>query len=67
MGMITGTRKEFAVQTRVEALFDRHRREHYVRTDRVFAALMLVQWVVAVVFALAVAPRAWEGMGPTPS
>lgn len=32
-----------------------------VRTDRFFAALLFLQWLVAVVLALVVSPRTWSG------
>ncbi|HVJ68069.1 MAG TPA: response regulator [Caulifigura sp.] len=33
----------------------------YQRTDRMFAALLLVQWLAAIIASVVIAPRAWEG------
>ncbi|QDV23156.1 response regulator [Aureliella helgolandensis] len=39
--------------------------EHYqaifVRTDRMFAALMLIQWIGAIILAVLITPRTWNG------
>jgi signal transduction histidine kinase len=42
-------------------LFEAHQRAIYRHTDRMFAYLMLVQWLAAISFALLVAPRTWAG------
>jgi signal transduction histidine kinase len=42
-------------------LFEAHQRAIYRRTDRMFAYLMIVQWLAAISFALLVAPRTWTG------
>ena len=34
----------------------------YRRTDRMFAGLMIFQWIAGVVAALVISPRAWEGL-----
>ena len=44
-----------------EANFRRHRNEVFVRTDRMFAWVMGVQYVLAVAFALATNARTWSG------
>src|SRR5213595_3320551 len=46
---------------RAAELFDQHWRENAQRTDRMFAVLMIVQWIGSVILALAVSPRSWEG------
>ena len=42
------------------------RREHYdqlvARTDRLFAALLVGQWVFALLLAFVVSPRSWQGL-----
>ncbi len=50
-----------AVSRRAEFLFESHQRTNLQRTDRLFAGLMLFQWVAAIVAALWIAPRTWEG------
>ena len=50
-----------AAADRAEELFREHQQEIYRNTDRMFARLMLFQWVAAVVVALLVSPRTWTG------
>ena len=50
-----------AIGERADALFVRHWHDLYRRTDRLFALLMVIQWVAGIVFALWVSPRAWYG------
>jgi methyl-accepting chemotaxis protein len=49
------------IQRRARELFDASRRITCERTDRLFAALMLVQWVGGIITALVVSPRTWAG------
>jgi len=49
-----------AVSCRAELLFETHQRTNLERTDRLFAGLMLFQWVAAIIAALWIAPRTWE-------
>jgi signal transduction histidine kinase len=46
---------------RAETLFREHLFQVQRQTDLMFAALMAVQWVFAIVIALVVSPWAWEG------
>jgi len=46
---------------RASELFREHLRGIWVRTDRMFAGLMLFQWMAGIAVALLVAPRTWEG------
>ena len=46
---------------RAEELFRQHQQEIYRNTDRMFARLMLFQWVAGVVLALLISPRTWVG------
>src|SRR4051794_40993777 len=46
---------------RARELFDQHWRENAQRTDRMFAVLMIVQWIGSVILALVISPRSWEG------
>jgi signal transduction histidine kinase len=42
-------------------LFEHNRRDIYARTDRLFAMLMIFQWLLGIAFALWVSPLTWEG------
>src|ERR1700688_4001924 len=46
---------------RAEELFKQHQREIYCDTDRLFARLMLFQWLAGIVIALAFSPQTWTG------
>src|SRR4030095_12184503 len=46
---------------RAKELFRQQWHENLLKTDRLFARLMLVQWCAAVVMALTIAPRTWSG------
>jgi signal transduction histidine kinase len=46
---------------RAQVLFDEHRDRVYRDADRLFAALMVGQWIFAIVLALVWSPYAWEG------
>ena len=46
---------------RADQLFRQHQEEIFRSTDRLFAKLMLCQWVACVVIALLVSPRTWAG------
>jgi hypothetical protein len=49
------------VTGRAVALFREHARAIHRNTDRLFAALMTVQWLAAVLVALGTTPRTWAG------
>lgn len=46
---------------RAEELFQLHRQDILRNTDRLFAKLMLFQWVACIVIALVISPRTWAG------
>lgn len=46
---------------RVAEIFDEHQQLVHKRTDRMFAGLMLLQWVAGIVAALVVSPKTWAG------
>ncbi|MEY2480274.1 MAG: two-component system, sensor histidine kinase and response regulator [Verrucomicrobiota bacterium] len=46
---------------RADALFKQHQQEIYRNTDKLFARLMLVQWVAGIIGAFLIAPRTWNG------
>ncbi|HLL71286.1 MAG TPA: EAL domain-containing protein [Pyrinomonadaceae bacterium] len=48
-------------RSRAENLFDEHRQAIFKRTDRMFAVLMLVQWVAGIAAALWFSPKTWAG------
>lgn len=47
-------------------LFDEQRLHLYKRTGRLFAGLMVCQWIASIVLALMWAPRAWDGIVNAP-
>ncbi len=49
------------VRRRAWELFTAHSQSIYRQTDRMFARLMLVQWVAGIVVALLISPRTWAG------
>jgi signal transduction histidine kinase/CheY-like chemotaxis protein/HPt (histidine-containing phosphotransfer) domain-containing protein len=49
------------VARRAVLLYREHEQNIAVRTDRMFALLMIVQWLAGIAIALIVSPRAWEG------
>jgi two-component system sensor histidine kinase HydH len=52
---------EVRVAERASALFEEHRRAVYQRGDRLFASLMVGQWLFAIGLALVYSPYAWSG------
>jgi signal transduction histidine kinase len=46
---------------RASDLLAGYQSEIYQRTDRMFAGLMVLQWIAGVIFALWISPLAWEG------
>jgi signal transduction histidine kinase len=49
------------LNARAGALFDEQRQEISIHTDRMFAGLMVFQWLAGFVAALWISPRAWAG------
>ena len=49
------------LKARADEILRKRERHIYRRIDRMFAVLMVVQWIGAVVTALCVAPRTWSG------
>jgi PAS domain S-box-containing protein len=54
-------RRETTAASRVAEIFNEHQRLVHRRTDRMFAALMGLQWLAGIAAALWVSPKAWEG------
>jgi signal transduction histidine kinase len=50
-----------ATERRAEELLGSAQNELYVRTDRLFAKLMLFQWLAGIVTAIWISPRTWIG------
>jgi len=50
-----------SIGRRAEELYAQHQHELHKRTDRLFAILMVFQWIAGIVFALWVSPLAWDG------
>src|SRR6266446_6954932 len=50
-----------SIESCAKALFHRHQQEIYQRTDRMFVGLLGLQWILGIVFALWISPRAWSG------
>ncbi len=48
-----------------ESLLQESRQELFVKTDRMFAALMMFQWVGIVILAAVLSPRTWAGATST--
>ena len=53
--------RETPFTRRADELFAEYRHAIHGRTDRLFAGLMVFQWLGGIVFALWVSPLAWEG------
>lgn len=58
-----GTLALIASQT--EKLYQEARQANFKRTDRMFATLMVAQWVFSILVALVLSPYAWEGKEST--
>jgi methyl-accepting chemotaxis protein len=48
-------------EKRAAELFGAHLREVHVKTDRMFAVLLGVEWLVGIAFAVLISPLAWSG------
>src|ERR1700694_5843126 len=53
-------RKDSATE-RADELFKQHQEEIYRNTDKLFARLMLFQWVAGIVMAFLISPYTWSG------
>ncbi len=52
---------EESFQRRVTDLFTEHWQSIFRRTDRMFAALMVIQWLAGIAAALWISPKTWAG------
>jgi hypothetical protein len=57
----TVTENDQAIDARAAAVRNEHLRERWVRVDRMFCVLLLVEYVAGIIAALTVSPYAWEG------
>lgn len=57
----TNTNLPGTYTARVAEIFDEHQQLVHKRTDRMFAVLMILQWVAGVAAALWVSPKTWSG------
>ncbi|HEX8649716.1 MAG TPA: ATP-binding protein [Pyrinomonadaceae bacterium] len=57
------TRRDFSepLRRRVENLYTEHQQAIFKRTDRMFAALMAIQWIAGIAAALWISPKTWAG------
>lgn len=51
-----------SLDKRAQELYLEHLQKVQVRTDKLFAPLLLLQWVACIIIVLVVSPLAWEGM-----
>ncbi|QDT99945.1 ATP-binding protein [Gimesia aquarii] len=58
---IESTNHDDAISERVESLYQNNRLEIFKRTDRLFACLMVLQWIGSIIAAYWISPRAWSG------
>ena len=58
---MTHLRTDKTVRDRARELFDLQWCDNARRTDRMFAVLMILQWIGAVVAALTLSPKTWNG------
>src|ERR671914_1133131 len=57
----TNTNVSPTYTARVAEIFDEHQNLVHKRTDRMFAGLMLLQWVAGITAALVISPKTWTG------
>src|SRR6059036_4061870 len=55
------TTLEGSVQARATTLFRSYQESVYRRTDRLFATLMVLQWLAGIVTAVGISPQTWAG------
>src|SRR6476659_6220167 len=61
MRMSTTAELDQLTRQRADGLFHEHRQLNYRRTDRMFAVLMVIQWVASIAAAFWISPRTWSG------
>ena len=62
--MMSSTQREpefnLATSERADELFREHQQQIFVHTDRMFAVLLVFQWVAGIATAFWISPRAWD-------
>lgn len=58
---MTQTELKERIRQRAEALFKEQQQSVYVRVDRLFAVLLVGEWLAGIILALTVSPLAWNG------
>ena len=61
MDQIAAEISQTATDRRARELFEEHRKSIFIRTDRLFAWLMPLQWLAGVGLALWLSPKTWAG------
>ena len=51
-----------SITARSAALLDQHQHDIWRRTDRLFAGLLVFEWLAGIVVALVLSPRIWNGL-----
>jgi PAS domain S-box-containing protein len=59
--VVTRNGRSPAARRRAKELFDRYRESNFRQTDRLFAGLLVFQWLAGIAIALYVSPYTWEG------
>jgi two-component system sensor histidine kinase HydH len=54
-----------AMESRTRELLDEHLRDNYRKTSRVFAMLLVAQWLFGILLALVISTRSWAGLSST--
>lgn len=52
---------DLSIESKAETLFQEHSELIHLRTDRMFAYLMAIQWLGSIVAAWLISPRVWNG------
>lgn len=50
-----------SIEPRAREIFTKHQTRIYIQTDKIFALLMIIQWVGAIIIAYILTPKAWTG------
>lgn len=53
--------EDSAIAARAEVLFENARQAVFVKVDRLFVVLLIVQWLAAILTSIFISPLAWEG------
>ena len=61
MGSAPNLKFDALVEARTEEIFDDQSSTLWRQVDRVFASLMIFQWLAGIVWALLVSPKSWSG------